>query len=393
MIFKNFLNNSIKNSSKDVYLDYASATPLDERVKVKMEPFWSEMFANPGSKHQDALVVRQTIEDSRNKIAQLMGVNKEEIIFTSGGTESNNLAIAGFLRSLEKQDLLKNSHALASSTEHPSVIEVFNEYKNKGLAFDLIPVNSEGLIEEKTLRQFIKSNTKIISISLVNTEIGVIQDINFISKVSKNLNPDILVHTDASGAPLYLDVKPLGLGVDLMSLDGQKIYGPKGVGVLYKKEKVKLSPILFGGDQEGGLRPGSENTPLVVGFSEALKLAQESKDMNFSRVSGLRDYFLNKLLSLGDSVVLNGSKEKRIPNNINISILGEDSEFLFVKLDKNGIYCSTKSACLNKKEEGSYVIRALGKEKADGLRFTLGLETTKKDIDKAFEVFKKVSNL
>ena len=375
---------------KRVYLDYASTTPLDPRVKESMEPFWSDIFANAGSRHQSGFSARGAVDDSRNKIAGLLQVRPEEIIFTSGGTESNNLAIIGLLNYLEERKNLSDAHVVVSTIEHPSVLEIIERYKSKGLKVDLLNVGSDGLVNIAHLKEVVKENTVLVSVMYVNSEIGTIQPLREISNIIKKKNPNIFLHTDASQAPLYLKINPESLGVDMMSLDAQKIYGPKGVGILYKKNSIKISPVFWGGSQEGGLRPGTENTPLIVGMAKALTLALEGREENSKRVLELRDYFIDKLLVFGRAISLNGSRGNRIANNINITVLGENSEMLFIKLDKKGISCATKSACLNDKSEGSYVLEALGHKQKDGLRFSLGLETTKEEIDFTLNIIKEI---
>jgi len=207
----------------------------------------------------------------------------------------------------------------------------------------------------------------------------------------KKKNPRVVFHTDASQAPLYLEIKVDGLGVDMMSMDGQKIYGPKGVGVLYKNRNVNLSPVLLGGGQERGLRPGTENVPLIVGMAKAFEIVESERPETLKKVLPIRDHFIDSSLNLSDKVILNGSREYRSAGNVNISVIGQDSDFLFIKLDEKGVSCATKSVCIGEKEEGSYVLKALGSpDVKTGVRFSLGRDTTKEEIDKVIEIFSNI---
>ena len=356
-----------------------------------MEPFWNEVFANAGSRHQDGASAKKAVEDSRETISKILEVKSEEVIFTSGGTESNSLAIIGFLNYLREEGRLGGAHIITSTTEHPSVLEAFQRHQKKGLKVDFVPVLSDGLVDLNRLKEMVGDKTVLVSIAYVNSEIGVVQPLREISNLIKKKNPKTVFHTDASQAPVFLDIKVSRLGVDMMTLDGQKIYGPKGVGVLYKSSGVNLSPVLLGGSQEGGLRPGTENTPLIVGIAKALEIAELERLEVVEKILPLRNHLIDSLFSLSDKIFLNGSREHRSAGNVNISVIGEDSEFLFVKLDKEGVSCSTKSACINKHEEGSYVLQALGNDdRKSGLRFSLGKNTTKKEIDKVVEILRKI---
>lgn len=374
-----------------IYLDYAASTPLDSRVKKAMEPFWDKHFGNPGGIYQEGVYAKKVLEESRNSVAELLGARSEEIIFTSGGTESNNLAIIGFFNYLEEKNLLKGSHIITSAIEHPSVLEVFKKYERKGLEVSFAPVDNEGVLDLKSFKKLLKKNTIFVSIMYVNNEIGTIQPLKEVSKILKEFNSEIVFHSDASQGPLFLDVDVNNLGVDLMSLDGQKVYGPKGIGVLYIKKGINLSPVIIGGSQERGLRPGTENIPLIVGLVSALKIVDKEREEVQKKTLELREYFLDKLLKI-PGVKLNGSRKNRIANNINVSIKGQDSEYLVVILDSKGIACATKSACIRDREVGSYVVQALNGE-GNGLRFSLGRETTKEDLDKTFDALSEILKL
>ncbi len=412
---------------KVIYLDHSATTPVRKEVLTAMKPFWTENFGNPGSITKIGVRARQAVEASRRKIAEILKARAQEIIFTSGGTESNNLAIFGLVNhlvsqtrhsSLEKEERPKISdlHFITTNIEHSSVTECFKELERRGAGVDYLAVNEKGLVEPKDLRKIIKPNTVLISVGYANNEIGTIQPIKEIAKeirharkshkslafgMSKsqafvsNIFP--LFHTDASQAGLYCNLNLNELGVDLLTLDAQKIYGPKGVGLLYKRAGVEIAPTIFGGGQESGLRSGTENVPGVVGFSIALELCRQSllfpslDKEGLGAVEKLRNYFWQKIQKEIPSAILNGDLENRLPNNLNISIPGIDSEFTVLCLDEAGIICSTRSAC-GHGTDGSLVIRALysgqGQSLSEidiraksSLRFSLGPEITKKEID------------
>ncbi|MFC1623498.1 cysteine desulfurase family protein [Patescibacteria group bacterium] len=255
-------------------------------------------------------------------------------------------------------------------------------------------------VDLKQLRKELKTNTVFVSVMYVNNEIGTIQPITKIAHIlrdyRKNLDigclgkESLVFHTDASQAPLYMNMDVHSLGVDLMTIDGQKVYGPKGVGVLFKKKGVEINPLLVGGAQEMGLRAGTENIPLIVGLAKALELSEKDKKNETERLTKIRDHFIDRVLNEIEGSKLNGSREKRLPNSVNISIPNIDTEFMIIKLDSKGIACSSKSACMGKIKQESYVVEALGNGIGNSLRFTLGRSTTKKDIDYTVDVLKKL---
>ncbi len=378
---------------KRIYLDYAAATPLDPRVFRKMKPYWHTYFGNPGGIHAEGVCVRETLERSREAVARNLSVKAKDIIFTSGGTESNNLALMGYISSFSTKEDPTNIHVLTLATEHPSILETCKHVEKKGVSVTYLEVNEEGIVTPQMVREKLTPQTRLVSISYVNSEIGTIAPIRDIRKVirgyEKKEGTRIVFHTDASQAPLYFDCSPEHLGVELLTLDAQKIYGPKGVGVLYKNAHVDLEPIMYGGSQESGMRPGTENTPLIVGMSEALHYACEDREEAYAQMKELQEYFLKEVESHIPRAVLNGSRTERSPNNINISIPHIDSEYLVVALDEHGIAAATKSACLGYSKKGSYVITSLKKgtdSEDNALRFSMGRETTKRDIDRVISV-------
>ncbi len=377
----------LKPKKKRIYLDYASATPLDERVKQAMEPFWSNQFANPSAIHTEGATAKRVVEGARTRLARTLGIRSSGIVFTGSGTESNNLALFGVVDACrEAGALYEDIEVITTEIEHASIMEPLLALQAKGVVIKMIPVDSEGRLILKSLPELLSKKTKLVSVAYVNSEIGVVQDIGALSRVVRAFEVEqgvkIVVHTDAAQAPLWLPCQLPSMQVDIMSLDAGKCYGPKGVGVLAFRHGVTLSPYLYGGGQEFGLRSGTENTPGVVGAVEAIVHAQNEHTELAIRVSGLRDYCLTLLLALPD-VVLNGSQSHRVANNINISIKGVDAEFAVISLDAWGVAVATKSACSSGSGGGSVVVRTITgdtKRAETTLRITLGKETTKEEI-------------
>jgi cysteine desulfurase len=401
-------------SNKIIYLDYSSATPVDEKVQKMMTLYESKFFANPSSIHSCGVNVKNIINDARAKIASLLFVSKDEIIFTGSGTESNALAILGIVNSYYEINFNgKIPHIITTVIEHPSVLENCQFLEKTGRArITYISVDKNGIVNPKDIKDAIEENTILVSVMYANNEIGTIQPIQEIAKIiryfrkekiatrgqtsdSLEVRPPFtypLFHTDAAQAMNYLSTENVEkLGVDLMSFNSSKIYGPKGIGVLYKKNSVILSPLYRGGGQEFGLRSGTENVALIAGISLALEKTYEIKEKESARLIILRDYGINKLLKLSNNypfkIILNGDKLNRLPNNINISISGISSELLVIELDARGIEVSEKSACHSSDDNSSYVIKSIrkickkGQEEEGSLRISLGRYTTKKDID------------
>ncbi|MEK7150473.1 MAG: cysteine desulfurase family protein, partial [Patescibacteria group bacterium] len=350
---------------------------------------------------------------ARKSVALAFNSHPDEIIFNSGGTEGNNAAIFGIFNRLARGGMkYSDMHAIATNIEHSSVTECFRELEKRGVSVDYAPVDENGIIDPKLIKELLKTETVLVSVMYANNEIGTIQPIREIAKVIRNFKKSLssassslkpttyhlppttfpLFHTDACQAPIFLNLNVQELGVDLMTIDGQKIYGPKGIGALFVKRGILISPIIYGGGQERGLRSGTENIPLIAGLAKAVEIASKNRIKNSERLSKLRDYFIKKIQEKIPQAVLNGDAISRLPNNINISIHGIDAEFTVLKLDELGIACSTKSACL-KDKSSSYVIAALGgNERNDesSLRFSLGLDTTKKDVDYVLKILTSI---
>ena len=376
-----------------IYLDHAATTYLDPRVKKAMEVFWIEKFGNPSSLYLEARTAKKAIEDSRKKIAELINARPEEIIFTAGGTESDNLAIFGIAASqglsLGKQRVIlgKNPHIITTKFEHHAVLNACKELEKQGFKVTYLNVGKEGIVKPNDVKKNLRDETILVSIMYANNEIGTIQSIAEISKIVHKKNA--LFHTDACQAAGYLDLDVRKLGVDLMTVNGSKIYGPKGIGFLYARKGIKIQPILYGGEQEKKMRPGTENVPAIIGLARAFELVQKDRVKESRRLTTMRDYFIKRLLTEIPKTFLNGHPTKRLPNNINVSILGVEGESVVLYLDEAGVACSTGSACTSESLEPSHVIMALGRPHQYGhgsLRFTLGKCNTKKDIDYVLKV-------
>ena len=413
---------------KKIYLDYASATPIDKRVLQLMYLYEKNFFANATSIYSSGVKVRSIIEEAREKTAKLINAHNDEIIFTGSGTESDAMAIFGVINNYKLLITNRNSekeipHIITTKIEHPAVLMNCKLLEEKGEAeVTYVSVDKNGIINLEELENSLKENTVLVSVMYANNEIGTIQPIQEIAKIIRHFRkgksfPQGLAsgslearpfpadfpffHTDACQAMNYLYTENIEkLGVDLMSFNSSKIYGPKGVGVLYKKRGIDLFPLYTGGGQEFGLHSGTESVSLIAGLTEAFNITNKIKQKESARLTKIRDYGIEKLLALslvsGYKIILNGDKEKRLPNNINISILGISSELLVIELDSKGIEVSSKSACKSGEDNDSYVISAIRKickktkEEEGSLRITLGRYTKKGDIDALVRAFIKI---
>lgn len=376
---------------KTIYLDYAAATPVASKVLSAMTPYFSDKFYNPSANYLTAKDVSAQIEKSRSSVAQIIGARSSEIIFTSGGTEANNLAIKGVL------EKFPGSNVVVSAIEHESILAPAEDYKHK-----IARVNSDGLIDLEKLKSLIDDKTVLVSIIYVSNEIGTIQPLRKISKIIKDIRLKrlasrnklpIYFHSDACQAPAYLDIHVSGLGLDLMSLNGGKIYGPKQSGILFIKRDVMIKPQILGGGQEMNLRSGTENVPSVIGFSKALELAQSNKQKESIRMSGLQNLFVDELCHKVKNVRINGSIKMRIPSNVNITIPGQDNETMLMKLDEHGIMCASGSACNARSGSASHVLLAIGLSEAEAkssLRFSMGQHTTELEIKYCVRVINEI---
>ena len=398
----------MKLFNKRIFLDYAATTPVDGRVFREMKKFFSRDFANPLSFYKEGILANQAVENARRTIARITGVRDTEVIFTSSGTESDNLAILGVLAGVKKDDSnlfasWKNvtPHIVTTVIEHPAILETCREAEKQNLAtVTYLPVLENGLIDTSKLQNVLTEETLVVSVILVNNEIGTVQSLRDVSREIKKFKNKIgrrhdeapFLHTDASQSPCFYDINLDRLGVDMMTIDGSKIYGPKGCGCLIKKSYVPMSSIQFGGNQELGLRPTTHNVPLIVGLARALEIANERREAEFEKILKLQKYFFDLIEREIPAAKINGSTKNRVPNNINICIPGLNSEFAVIQLDEMGVACSAMTSCKSTSENAkSYVVDALGGNcGASSLRFTLGSATKASEIRRVVKKIKKV---
>ena len=380
---------------KKVYLDYAATTPLDPRVFEIMKPYFSQKFGNPMSLHSFGRKASEAIEKARQRTARFLGCSPDEIVFTSGATESNNLAIKGIILKSEFNGKIK-PHIITTQFEHPCVLNTCRALEEQGrVAVTYLPIGKEGIIKVRDVKESIKRSTRLISVMYVNNEIGTIQPIREVGELLKKINAGrdrkIIFHTDATQAIGYLDCKVDNLGVDLLSMSAHKIYGPKGAGCLYVREGTPIKRIQDGGEQESNLRSGTHNVPGIVGLGSALELVAKERKKVYNQVAKLRDYLVQRILREIPDVRLNGSKMKRVPNNANFTFSNVEGEGLLMGLDVKGIAVSTGSACSSENLRPSHVLIAIGltdEESHGSLRITLGKYTTKQEVDYAISALK-----
>jgi cysteine desulfurase len=359
-----------------IYLDHAATTPMRPEVSAVMRPYFSERFGNPSSLHSYGLEARAAIERAREQTAQAIGASASEIVFTSGGTEADNMALRGVLRTASGG----KDHVITSAIEHPAVFETCKFIERLGHEVTYLPVNRDGRVDPGDVEAAIRDNTRLISIMHANNEIGSIQPIAEIGEIAAPHG--ISVHTDAVQSVGKIPVNVDDLNVHLLSVSSHKIYGPKGVGCLYVRKGTKLTPLIFGGGHERGLRSGTENVSGIVGFGEAMRLAIEDFEDN-RRIEKLRDALIDYVLKEIPHTRLNGGKQHRLPNNVNFSFSFIEGESLVLRLNAKGVAGSTGSACSSKKLEPSHVLLAIGLDPVDAhgsLRLTLGRGTTEEDI-------------
>lgn len=372
---------------KRIYLDYASATFVRPEVKKVMEPYFGEIYGNASAIHAEGVQARNAIEAARESLARMLHIRTAGIVFTASGTESNNLAIFGTIAHHYAQGVAyADMEIVSTAVEHASIAEALSLVATWGVTVIYVTLDESGIIDAQSLKESLSEKTILVTFAYVNSEIGTIQPVGKLSRIvrahEKEFSTKIIVHVDAAQAPLWLPCTLDTLLVDALSLDAGKCYGPKGIGVLAFKHGVSFSPHLYGGGQEGGLRPGTENTPLIIGAVKALVMAQADCVSRSESVMKLRDSFI-KELELIEGVVLNGHRTERVANNVNISIPGIDSEFAVISLDEKGIACATKSACGGARGDGSAVVLSVSGDTARALstlRFSLGEDTTSKEL-------------
>mgnify|MGYP000262358414 CR=1 FL=1 len=376
-----------KAKNKRIYLDYAAATPVRSEVVDAMRPYWSENFGNASAIHSEGVTAGKAVDEARSNVARTLRVRAEDITFTSGGTESNNLILLGSVEAIRQAGIAYSEMEIISNeTEHPSILRVLEELERKGCRVLYAPIDEKGELVIGEFEKLLSPRTRIVTLAYANSETGVLTDLNRIGRIVKDYERKngiaICFHTDASQAPLWLSVALDALGVDAMTLDAGKFGGPKGVGVLVHRKQISLEPMFFGGKQESGLRPGTENVPLLVGMAKALELAQADWKNRALKVSKLRDWLMSEL-ERDERILVNGAKDNRLANNVNISVPGVDTEYAVIVLDAAGVAASTKSACSGRDSASSHVVNAMtgdARRANSTIRFTLGENTTKSDI-------------
>lgn len=376
---------------RKVYLDYAATTPLHPEALKAMTPFFTRNFGNPLSVHEFGLKAKIALDKARVITADSLNARPDEIVFTSGGTESNNMAIMGTAYALEK----KGNHIITSSIEHHAVLEPYKFLGKRGFKITYLPVDKDGLVDPEDVKKAITSKTILVSIMHANNEVGTIEPIEKISHVLKE--KEVYFHTDAVQTVGHLEVNVKKLGVNLLSLSAHKFYGPKGVGALYVRKGTKIMRYLHGGDQERMKRSGTHNIPGIVGLAKALEICGEDLKSEMKKEIFLRDRLTKGILNRVKGFRLNGHPIKRLPGNVHVGIKsirgGIEGESILLSLDTYGIAASTGSACTSSRLEPSHVLLAMGidPETAHGsIRFSLGMENTKEDIDYVLEVFPEV---
>ncbi|MGQ9542668.1 MAG: cysteine desulfurase NifS [Candidatus Bathyarchaeia archaeon] len=359
-------------------MDNAATTPLDHEVLEAMTPYFSSRYGNASSLHSFGREAYESIEKARRQVAELIGASQNEIIFTSGGTESDNMAIKGI--AYKNRD--KGKHIITSRIEHPAVLETCNFLESMGFKVTYLPVDRDGLVDLESLTKCITRDTVLVTVMHANNEIGTIEPVRAIGEIAHENGA--IFHTDAvqTAGKIPIDVEKLN--VDLLTLSGHKIYGPKGVGALYKREGVQIQPLIHGGGHEGGLRSGTENVPGIVGLGKAAELAGRRLPEDSAKLTRLRDRFIKRVLSEIEESYLNGHPTERLPNNAHFRFSGIEGESLILSLDDKGVAASTGSACSSKKLTPSHVLMAIGLDEVQAhgsLRISLGRTNTEEDVE------------
>lgn len=376
-----------------IYLDHAAATPLNPEVLEAMQPYFAQQFYNPSANYMAARQVRAALESARADVAMVLGTRASEIIFTAGGTESDNLAITGVMHAFP------DSNVVVSAVEHDAVLQPAAQFDCRTAGVD-----GQGIVDLDDLRTKINDRTVLVSVMYANNEVGTIQPIRRIAQLigairderrKAGIDLPLYLHTDACQAANYLDLHVSRLGVDLMTLNGGKIYGPKQSGVLFASHTVRLQPIIRGGGQERNYRSGTENVAGCIGFAKALQLAQTSRYAESERLTVLRDLAYRLVTERLPETIINGSRKHRLPNNIHLTLPGQDNERLLVELDERGILAAAGSACSASDDEPSHVLRAMGISDPDAqasLRLTMGRETTEASVRELVAVMADITS-
>lgn len=372
---------------RKIYFDYAATTPTDPEVVEAMIPYFTDKYGNPSSIHSFGQEGRAAIMSVREKVASLLGADPEELIFTSGGTESDNFAIKGVAYANEH----KGNHIITSSIEHHAVIEPCEFLEKRGFDLTYLPVDKYGLVDPDDVKKAITDKTILISVMHANNEIGTIQPIAEIGKIAKKRK--IYFHTDSVQTFGHLPINVDELNIDLLSVSAHKLYGPKGIGALYVRKGTRMTPFIHGGGQERNRRASTENVPGIMGFGKAVEIAKDEMDEEAKRLTILRDKLIESILEEIEHVRLNGHPTQRLPNNVNLSLEFLEGESMLLSLDMEGIAASTGSACSSSTLEASHVLLATGlsHELAHGsLRLTLGRYTSEEDIAHVLEVLPRI---
>ena len=370
-----------------IYMDHSATSPVDPEVFEAMKPYFVDNFGNASTLYSQGRDARKAMEAAREQVASLIGAKPEEVIFTSGGTESDNIAIKGTAYRLKN----KGNHIITSAIEHPAVRETCKYLEKNGFEVTYLPVYEEGIVRVSDLEDAITDKTILITIMHANNEIGTIQPISEIGKIARENK--IYFHTDAVQTVGKIPVNVEEMNVDMLSLSAHKVYGPKGIGALYVKKGVRLEPIIHGGGHEKGLRPGTENVSGIVGLGKACELAEKNLLEDTKYITNLRDKLIDGILDSVEQSYLDGHRTKRLPNNVNLRFTGIEGESLVLHLDSKGVAASTGSACSSKSLEPSHVLIALGLEHVEAhgsLRLTLGKENTEEEVDYVITAVKEV---
>ncbi len=370
-----------------IYFDYCATTPIHASVREKISRALDVDFGNPSSLHWAGNDSKQILTQARADVAEGIGCRTEEITFTSGATEADNLALFGVLRRFPPD----KAHLITSSIEHHAIMHAAQELERAGYPVTFLPVDENGLVNPEDVKCAIRPETKLISVMYVNNEVGSIQPISETGRIAHEHN--ILFHTDAVQAMGLFDVNVDDLNVDLLSLSAHKIYGPKGIGALYVRSGVEVTPMIVGGPQEGSLRAGTENVPGIAGLGAAVKLVRQHHADERTRLSGLRKYLMDGLQTIGSTVVVNGLEEKTAPHILSVSFPGADAEMMQIRLNGEGIAVSLGSACNSKSIEPSHVLTAMGlpRERIEStLRISLGMPTAMEELEKLLDAMTRV---
>lgn len=363
------------------YFDYSATTPVHPEVAQSIYEVLTRYYGNPSSLHQLGVQAEHLVSQARERIAEMLQVSKNSIIFTSGGSESNNLAIKGAASRLRK----RGKHIIISSIEHASVYDTARQMEQYGYEVTYLPVDRDGRVQPAQVEAAIREDTVLVSIMYVNNELGTIQPIEEIARILKR-HPKVLFHVDAVQAAGKIPVYPEKLGVDMLSLSAHKFQGPKGIGILYKRESIRLDPLITGGGQELGLRSGTENVPYIVGMAKALRIALENQQSAWQRVTELKKRLIDQLDGVPGICIISPSDEKlAVPHIVNLSCPGLKSEVLVHALEQRGFYISSRSACSSGEDKPSRILLALGlseEQARSGLRISLAKDHTPEEIDR-----------